>query len=117
MTDLVWCAGLFVGEGCTYLHRGRYLTIKISMHDMRAVMRFFQTTQPFLLPTRGTRPSNPRVIMEPYTYHGEPKTNYTVRYGGNPALGVARALFPYLEGTDKGDQMVRVAREAGVSLS
>lgn len=112
----MWAAGLFVGEGCFYLHKRKYLSMKISMHDRRAIERFFRATLPYVGQALGTRPTNPRVIAEPYTYHGQPRVNYTVRYGGNAAHGIMRALFPYLENTDKGDQLLRLASQVGVQI-
>ena len=38
--DIAWAAGLFEGEGCVHLYRGRYVHLSLEMTDEDVVRRF-----------------------------------------------------------------------------
>lgn len=111
--ELAWAAGLFSGEGCAYVHAhaGRgyaYAGFSIGMCDKRSIVRFREAILPYI----GARVKSSRVGVEINSRNravGEPF--HTVHLVGKPARSVLEALLLHLEGTDKGDQIVRVLTE------
>jgi hypothetical protein len=102
-TDLAWAAGLFAGEGsCIVIRRKTrtYMFLSIQMLDERSVQRFASIF-------------DKRVETYPL-YYDKSRRTYRVSGAGRTAEAILRVMWPYLEGTDKGDQVERVARECGV---
>ena len=102
-SDLAWAAGLFVGEGyCGNWQRGDYgnVAISIRMLDERSVTRFA------LMFDR-------RVRSWPLHYD-RTRLGYQVDAIGKTAEAILARLWPFIEGTDKGDQVKRVCEQVGV---
>jgi Trp operon repressor len=114
--ELIWAAGLFVGEGCAYLHKQRgynYPGLTIMMYDQRAMERFRNAVLPYV----GQRVKSKQVgiNINPASVNGE-RRGYVITIVGRPAEGVFAALMPWMENTDKGDQVLRILRTAEESL-
>lgn len=101
--DLSWAAGLFVGEGnACIVRRGvnkwPYPQIAVKMLDGRATRRF------------GTIVNIPTYT---YVYHVDPtRPVFQAAAAGSKAGAALNLLLPYLEDTDKEDQVVRIFLEA-----
>ncbi|MGH7176513.1 MAG: hypothetical protein ACREJC_03945 [Tepidisphaeraceae bacterium] len=104
--ELAWAAGLFVGEGNvgrTYAHKPNrsyeYLHIQLGMRDQRSVSRFARvfgfSCRPIFLKKRG------------YDF-------FKVQVRGRNAERALALMWPYIEGTDKGDQTLRYASRLGL---
>lgn len=98
-------AWLFRGEGCiTIAHNGNggaYLSCQLVMADRQSVADFAAVF--------GLRCSSYL-----YTYKGEVKRFWRVGIAGKEAEKMLALMWPYLSGTDKGDQALRVAQQLGV---
>jgi hypothetical protein len=122
MDDLSWAAGLFVGEGTIFIqHRRkgtekeqRYITVSLLMTDERTVKRFREIVTPYATYTRKRTKPNALNGFTPKRPNSKPVFQFTMT--GSGAVGVARTLYPYLAGTDKGDQMERVFKQMGLTL-
>ena len=104
--NAAWCAGMFIGKGCTCKITSRnssgtfdYIHIQISMRDERAITLFAKHFG-----------VNYRVIF--VKAHGY--DIYRVSATGRTAEKILAAMWPFVKGTDKGDQAERVARELEV---
>lgn len=104
---LEWVAGLVVGEGCfgTYEpNKGKrknsklYMSFAIGMYDHGAIVRVAEVCSQIL-----GRP------VPVNSYMNGPKTHlvYRVSLTGEPAVSIARALYPLMADTDKGRQIIR----------
>ena len=103
-SDLAWAAGLFAGEGyCGLVRRRgecRYLSLQVTMLDERCVERFG------------------RIVGRPayswaYAVDRERRV-FRVQAVGRTAEEILSKLWPFLKGTDKGDQIEAAARTLGV---
>lgn len=107
-TELAWAAGLFAGEGCVSIQRGKRLwnpTLALGMYDERAVRRFavaVASARPMKVAKVANR-VRPGVQNAGFTY--------IVRVGGQGVKSVVSLLAPYLEDSDKYDQAIRVFAE------
>lgn len=103
MSELAWAAGLFVGEGNVGITRSHklqgwyeYLKLQLGMYDERAVQRFAEA------------------ICVSYSTYWLPKQEhwfYRASAVGRTAEKALATLWPYLEGTDKGDQVIQATRK------
>lgn len=112
--ELAWAAGLFAGEGCASLLRQQhrsyvYPALSLVMMDKRSVERFCQALAPYAGPRR-KGPISGLEVRSGKSSHN--KTVWQVRVAGESARNLFAVLLPLLEGTDKGDQIARVLREA-----
>lgn len=120
--DLSWAAGLFVGEGSIFIqHRfkgtpkeKRYITVSLLMTDERTVKRFREIVTPYATYQRKRTKPNALNAFTPKRPNSRPVFQYSLT--GVPAIGVARALYPYITNTDKGDQMKRHFETLGLAL-
>jgi hypothetical protein len=123
MSEMIWAAGLFVGEGSVIVvsrpPRGRkqeqhYLTLALLMADERAVKRFHAAVQPHVEYTRKVTPAQ----IYSYIPKSRPDCLRVYRYSltGAPAISVCRALYPYLNDSDKGDQIMKCFEKLGLDL-
>ena len=114
--EMCWAAGLFVGEGTVFTTKSRYLQLAVSMYDRRALVRFRNAIEPYVGLRLSNRHKN-RFGARIYKFKSaSDHTCWRVQVSGNPAIGVCRALYPYLARTDKGDQMAGVFEKLGLSL-
>lgn len=99
--DLIpWAAGLLVGEGSVGVSKSRhhdYLAVQLSMMDERAVTLFAKAC--------GTVP------VQRYELKDRGYPMYKVMLRGRPAERAIAAMWPWIKGTDKGDQALRAARK------
>jgi hypothetical protein len=107
MNNIAWAAGIFTGEGCT----GRvfcknssgvfeYLSLQIGMYDERSIARFATI---FSASYRGL------------FLRTRQRWFYKVHLRGRPAERAIARMWPYLKGTDKGDQAYAAADRLGVA--
>lgn len=113
-TELAWAGGIFVGEGHVSTERRKtpYLIFAISMNDHRSVMRFAETIAYFIPERYNWKSLGQSVSVTFPTYSG--KVCARIHLGGRSAEGACRALWPWLEGTDKGDQCEAAFDRAGL---
>lgn len=101
--DLAWAAGLFAGEGyCGAIPRGKhkYLSAQVQMLDEQSIRRFAGIFG--------------RSVATFRLHYDESRFVYRVIAGGRPAEQMLAAMWPYLVGTAKGDQIQAAAEEVGV---
>lgn len=120
-TELVWAAGLMVGDGTTHLRknsggRAPCAALAVAMQDERAVARFARAITPYL-PLRAVSGGWSKQDLPPPSAKvfkkSNGKTYYQCMLTGNRAVAAAQALYPWLQGTDKGDQMRKVLAALG----
>lgn len=103
LAEIIWCAGLFVGEGYCSLKKDKrgmgyeYLMLAMQMNDDCAIQRFGDA---FRLKVYSYGPYSPSL-----------KVVFRVVASNTRAERILRLLYPHLVDTDKGDQ-VRAAFEA-----
>ena len=104
--DIVWCAGLFVGEGHCSLKKDKrgagyqYIMLSVQMTDERAVRRFGDT---FRLKVYSYGP-----------YRSGCKVAFRVVASNATAERILRLLYPQLADTQKGDQVQALFEAAGL---
>lgn len=102
-TEIIWAAGLFVGEGCFgVMYRGQrvYMHTQLSMCDARAIERFARSFDTIIM-SSGYAPL--KVYDRGVTSIGRPV--FQVNAAGTRAQIIADIMEPYIEGTDKFDQL------------
>lgn len=104
--DVAWAAGLFTGEGNvgrSVAKRGsltfEYLHVQMLMCDRRSITRFAKLF--------GLTPY--KVFVKLRGYYA-----YRIAARARTAERVLALMWPYLKGTDKGDQAARFARRLRV---
>jgi hypothetical protein len=104
---VVWATGLFIGEGCVGSCLSKknninyeYLDLQISMMDERAMRRFGDLFNVTVM----------KMFLERRQYF-----IYKVQVRGKTAEQIIAEMWPYMEGTDKGDQVIRVCKRLGIS--
>jgi hypothetical protein len=98
-TELIWAAGLFVGEGSVWTSGRGYLGLGLMMLDRVAVERFAAALTPHMPPRFNYKmyPAVP-ISVDRGKYH-------RVHLGGTRAFAAANLLLPHMEGTAKGEQV------------
>lgn len=105
-SDIAWCAGLFIGEGNVGRIASRttsgtyeYLCLQISMYDWRSIEKFADI-----------------LGLKSYSYHHKQRNCvcWKVCARGRTAEAALAVLWPFICGTDKGDQAMKYAKYLGV---
>jgi hypothetical protein len=101
--DAAWAAGLFAGEGyCGVITRGqrKYMNLQVGMLDERSVARFAAMF-------------GMKMITLPLSYDRSRKL-FRITASGRSAERILTVMWPFLEGTAKGDQVEAACRKVGV---
>jgi hypothetical protein len=106
VNDVAWAAGLFVGEGNVGRSISRttsgtfeYIHIQIGMYDERAISQFATAVG---------------VSYRKLFLKARSRFFYRVLVRGRTAERILASMWPYIEGTDKGDQALVYAKRLGV---
>lgn len=112
--ELAFAAGLLVGEGhiSTEKRKHPYLILAIAMYDRKAVTRFARTAA-LSVPERTRWKSLEGCVSVTFPTYND-NVIARVHLGGRSAEGVARALYPYMHGTDKAKQTIAAFKRAGL---
>jgi hypothetical protein len=118
--ELAWAAGLFIGEGCFSVKRSKYFSMGIAMQDELAIKRFAQIVEPLLGESQAYawryRIQEVKICHRVRDYKGVQKEHWEICVQGARGIPIARALYPYMIGTKKGEQLERVFARLGLEL-
>lgn len=84
-TELIWASGLFEGEGCIHLQKGRYIHLNLVSKDRDVVERFVVAI--------GEGEARPKQVTPK---RGEPYTAWQWNLTGGRAERVLLLLLPHL---------------------
>lgn len=104
--NVAWASGLFAGEGCVGVAVSRiksgnypYMLLQIGMYDERSIARFAETFG----------------VNYGFVFLANRNRNfYRCNVRGRTAEKVFAKMWPFLKGTDKGDQILRVSEKLDV---
>lgn len=109
--DLSWAAGLFAADGCATLTKNKknniwHFVMVIVMLDERSIHRFYEVA----LDVAGPFRAKPNSYA--HRYENQTKSMYRIQVTAGPAERLAEALLPYLDNSDKADQIRNKMLEA-----
>lgn len=118
--ELAWLAALWIGEGsiCNTVARERrdgtkYMTISVGMLDHVAVEKAAHIIRKILEGRTFTGPHHTKGVQVSYQSHTKGGVFARIHLGGPKAACVVRVIWPWLEGTLKGNDAVRCFATAG----